>query len=325
MPRRTNVALATSALVSLTLGVGTYQSVDARPATPSAVTSNVTASASSAAPQGTCAPKYTTKKPLFGLNLGGLMSGNWGKVPALRSWINNDNIGSTWKAQTRTTTRKTALVISIRRSPQEVIQGKWDSELNAFFKHAPKKRLVFWNYYHEPETPVRAHEFTPAQFRRAFRHIGRIAAQYCRPNLVPTLVLMGWTADPRSGASVNYAWKSWRDFYPGRHYVSVVAWDPYNSVNAAPRSYGAPRELYRETVVASRHVHKRWAIAETGSARIASDPSGSGRAAWLHRVAKYSRKHDAAFVTYFDQTGIHNDFRLTDTPSANAWRQIMNQ
>lgn len=322
MPRTPNVALAASALVSLTLGVGAINvPVNARPASP--VAASAVAASSSKAPAGTCAPKYHRKKTLFGINTGGLMGNSWGKVPALRTWDNSDTIADAWRSLTRSTGRKTAMVVSIQHSPQSVVAGDWDAQLNAFFKHAPKRRLVFWNYYHEPETGVKAGQFTPRQFKRAFRHISRIAAQYCRPNLVPTLVLMGWTADPDSGKSVGYKWQSWRDFYPGRHYVSVVGWDPYNYATVKPPNYKSPREMFHYCVADARHVGKPWAIAEVGSALVAGD-NGSGRAAWLHRVAKYTRKHDASFVTYFSSVGVVNDFRLTDTPSANAWRQIMN-
>jgi hypothetical protein len=214
------------------------------------------------------------------------------------------------------------MVLSFRYSPQEVIAGQWDNQIAGFFKRAPQRRLVFWNFFHEPEAEVMANQFTPAQFRQAFRHVADIAARYCRPNLIPTLVLMGWTADPRSGPGSSGHWQSWRSFYPGRRYVSVVAWDPYNFATVVPREYRSPRELYHYTVKASRSVHKRWGIAETGSAVIAGD-NGSGRARWLHKVARYSRHHDAAFVTYFNSVGRVNDFRLTDGRSHEAWRQEM--
>jgi hypothetical protein len=316
MPRKPSIAMAVSALVALTLGVGAFYSVDARPAAPEP------ASAASAAAQGGCAPKYRVTRTRLGLNR--FHSQGFGRVPVVRNWDTHGDLASSWSEQTRGLARKTAMVISFRYSPQEVNSGQWDAQINGFFKHAPKHRLVFWNFYHEPETPVKAHEFTPAQFRRAFRHIDRISAKYCRPNLLPTLILQGWTADPHSGSSVNGLWNSWKDFYPGKHYVSVVAWDPYNSATHVPSSYLAPHLLYgHEGLRASHSVHKPWAIAETGSALTPSDSSGNGRAAWLHKVGAYSRRHDAAFVTYFNSAGGGVDFRLLDQPSINAWRAEM--
>jgi hypothetical protein len=313
MPRKPNLALAISVVAALTLGVGAaYVAVDARPASP---VRSATA-ASSGAAQDTCAPKYRVRKTRLGLNRFG--SEGFGRVPVVRNWDTHGELRSSWSEQTRDVPRRTAMVISFRYSPQQVIAGQWDAQINGFFKNAPQRRLVFWNFYHEPETPVKAHEFTPTQFRKAFRHIDRISARYCRPNLLPTLVLQGWTADPHSGASVNGLWDSWKDFYPGRRYVSVVAWDPYNSARAVPSSYVAPRFLYSKTVRASRSVHKAWGMAETGSALVPGD-NGTKRARWLHRVAAYSRKHNAAFVTYFNSAGGGVDFRLLDSHSRNAW------
>jgi hypothetical protein len=308
--------MAVAAFVALTLGVGAFYSVDARPASPES-------SASAAAARTTCAPKHHVKKTLLGLNRFG--SQGFGHVPVVRNWDYNTPgpLSASWAGQTRDVPRKTAMVISFRFPPQQVNAGQWDSQIKGFFKHAPKHRMVFWNYYHEPETPVKAHEFTPYQFRKAFRRIDRLSKPYCRSNLLPTLILQGWTADPHSGS--NGLWHSWKDFYPGKRYVSVVAWDPYNSATHVPRSYAAPRILYRTTVRASRSVHKPWAIAETGSALVPGD-HGQARARWLHKVAKYSRRHHAAFVTYFNSVG-HGaiDFRLLDKASAQAWRQEMSR
>lgn len=315
MPRKPNIALAVSVLASLTLGVGAYHSVEARPASPHASSATTSRSCS--------APKYRSHKALLGVTLSSASA--FGKVPVVRTWDTHGALQDSWGEQTRSLAKNTAMVLSFRNyTPQQVLSGNDDSQIRGFFKNAPRNRTIFWNYYHEPETAVEAHQFTPAQYRRAFRHIAQIAATFCRSNLIPTLVLMGWTADPRSGASVGGDWRTWKDFYPGRKYVSVVAWDPYNSATHVPRSYGKPRDLYHRTVVASRSVGKRWAIAETGSALVAGD-SGSGRAAWLHKVARYSRKHVAAFVTYFNSPGKVNDFRLTDAASKNAWQQEMNR
>jgi hypothetical protein len=318
MPRKSTLAMATSVVIGLTLSTAAYQSVHARQSAPATTSSSVAAASS----RSTCAPKYRAKKTLVGINLSG--SRPFGTVPVVRTWDTHGELRSSWPEQTRGVKRKTAMVISFRYSPQQVLSGQWDSQIRGFFKNAPKKRLIFWNFFHEPETPVMSHEFTPTQFRRAWRHVAGIAAEFCRPNLIPTLVLMGWTADPRSGESSNGGWQSWRSFYPGKRYVSVVAWDPYNFATVVPREYRAPRDLYRASVRASRSVHKRWGIAETGSALVGSD-SGTKRAHWLHRVARYSRHHDAAFVTYFSSPGRVNDFRLTDAPSRRAWSQEMNR
>ena len=325
MPRTSNIAVAMSAAVALTLGTATYGAF-------AAGREGSQESRVPAAQRSCSAPGYHNPTTRLGVNLSTVgvnfqeaakaNRSTFGRLPVVRYWDTHGDLSTAWTQQAGGLKRGTAMVVSFRYSPQEVISGQWDQQISGFFKKAPRKRLIFWNFYHEPEEGVKAGQFTPTQFRQAWRHVAAIAARYCRSNLFPTLVLQGWTADPRSGQ--GQGWQSWKDFYPGRKYTSVVAWDPYNSATHVPSSYGAPSTLYKTTVRASRSVGKRWAIAETGSALVAGD-SGARRAAWLHKVARYSRHHHAAFVTYFNSPGRVNDFRLLDGPSIKAWRSEMHR
>lgn len=239
----------------------------------------------------------------------------FGQLPVLRFWDTHGPLNRVWDWQNEMP-RGTKLVVSFRYSPQSVIAGKHDRQIHGFFHHTPRKRTIFWNYYHEPEAGVQNGEFTARQFRRAFRHIARIAARYCHRHLYPTLVLTGWTVDPRSHLD-------WKDYYPGGRYVSLVAWDPYNSATATPKHYARPADLFGNAVRASRSVHKPWGVAETGSGLVPGD-DGTGRAGWLRDVARYTIRHHARFVIYFNSAdGV--DFRLTDATSRAAWIEQMNR
>lgn len=328
MPRTWSTALAVSVALGLTVGTAAAYSVEPRQASTAPA---VAASTGSGAAGSTCARRYKNTNTKIGVNLSTVRSSGreasadratFRPPRVVRTWDNHRDLASSWSGLTRGLPRRTAMVVSIRHSPQQVIAGQWDDQIAGFFKRAPKHRLIFWDYYHEPEDEVLSGQFTAAQYRQAFRHVADIAARYCRSNLIPTMVLMGWTADPRSGEGSHGAWKSWRSFFPGRSYVSVVAWDPYNYATRVPRNYKSPHDLFHYAVRAARSVGKRWGIAETGSARISGD-KGKGRAHWLHKVARYSRRHNAAFVTYFNSVGRVNDFRLTDQPSWRAWRTEM--
>jgi hypothetical protein len=330
MPRKSSTTLAVTVALGLTVGTAAAYSSQPRPDRVTSAHAAATSSASAGAGSG-CARKYRNSTTKVGVNLSTVrasgrevsaQSATFRPPRVVRMWDNRSDPASAWKGMTRDLPRRTSMVLSIRHSPQEVIAGQWDNQIAAFFKQAPKHRLIFWNYFHEPEDEVQSHQFTTAQYRSAFRHVADIAARYCRHNLVPTLVLKGWTADPRSGKASRGAWKSWKSFFPGKGYVSVVAWDPYNYATVKPHNYKKPREIFRYAVRAARSVGKRWGIAETGSARVSGD-AGKGRAKWLHKVARYSRRHNAAFVTYFNSTGLVNDFRLTDRPSWRAWRTEM--
>jgi len=275
----------------------------------------------------TKAPKWKARaNPRFGISLSYTSSANLGedlgheqqrfgtRIPVLRTWDNgvpephvveqrNEWYGKRW------------LVTSIKIAPSAVLSGDHDAALRRYFAAMPRRSPVFWNYFHEPEDEVKRGEFSAEQYRRAFRHIAGIAASECRGNLYPTLVLMGWTADPASDLD-------WHDLYPGKRYVSVLAWDPYNGAEGYASSYRSPRDIAGAVVRASRSAHRPFGIAETGSVRINGDASGEGRADWLRKMASYFRAQNAVFVTYFQSTN-NGDFELRDEPSLRAWGAAM--
>jgi hypothetical protein len=236
-------------------------------------------------------------------------------IPVVRTWDTGMPRADAWKQRSEWFGQRW-VVTSIKLRPQEVLSGRHDSALRHYFDTAPTKQPIFFSYFHEPEDEVKRGEFTPQQFRQAFRRIIGIAAEACNPNLYPTLVLMSWTAEPASGLD-------WRDYYPGKRFVSVLGWDPYNGANGYASSYRSPQSIFGDVVRASRKAGKPFGVAETGSVRIPGDSSGTGRAAWLRKVDRYLTKKDAAWVTYFQSTN-KGDFELRDAASIAAWREAMN-
>lgn len=216
MPRKSSTTLAVTVALGLTVGTAAAYSSQPRPDRVTSAHAAATSSASAGAGSG-CARKYRNSTTKVGVNLSTVrasgrevsaQSATFRPPRVVRMWDNRSDPASAWKGMTRDLPRRTSMVLSIRHSPQEVIAGQWDNQIAAFFKQAPKHRLIFWNYFHEPEDEVQSHQFTTAQYRSAFRHVADIAARYCRHNLVPTLVLKGWTADPRSGKASRGAWCS---------------------------------------------------------------------------------------------------------------------
>lgn len=266
------------------------------------------------------APRYRRSKTRFGIsvstssmNLPEAMEyqqDTFGRLPAVRIFDPAIPPDNAWERR-RESLRRRLVVNSFRMPPQDVLAGVYDRELRRYFRTAPRKQPIMWSYIHEPEPMIDAGMFTARQYRRAFRRITNIAHRFCRGNLFPTMILTGWTADPDSD-------RDWRDYYAGRRYVSVVAWDPYNSATSRPIEYVAPRRLYRDVVRASRASRKPWGIAETGSMLVSGD-DGQGRARWLRRMGRYFNRKGARFVTYFQSTH-DGDFELRDQPSISAWR-----
>lgn len=277
-----------------------------------------------ASTEGTCpkAPDYRRSGTLFGVSLStsrlslaeslAKQEQNFGHLPVVRTFDPSIPPADAWSRRAPTLGPDRTIVTSFRMPPRDVLAGKYDAQIRAYFREAPQNRILY-SYFHEADAEIaKTGDFTASEFRAAFRHVVDIASSLCRPNLYPTLILTGWTTQSASG-------RHWSDFYPGNRYVSVMSWDPYNGAGTRPTSYPEPSKLYASVLQASEAIGKPWGIAETGSARISGDESGTGRAAWLRKVGQYFADHGATYVTYFQSTR-DGDFELRDDPSINAWR-----
>ncbi|WP_067437824.1 glycoside hydrolase family 26 protein [Nocardioides jensenii] len=267
------------------------------------------------------APAYTQAGTRFGTSLSTSgqtlaesvddVESKFGPVPVVRTFDPTIPPDKAWSRRAPALGNK-MIVASFREAPAEILSGKFDAKIRAWFQEAPDNTILY-SYFHEADAEIaKQGSFTAAQFRAAFRHVVDIAASLCRDNLYPTLILTGWTASESSG-------RDWQDYYPGNNYVSVMSWDPYNSASSAPTRYADPTTLYADVLRESKEVGKPWGIAETGSARISGDASGVQRAAWLTKVGAYFDSKGAKYVTYFQSTR-DQDFELRDQPSIDAWK-----
>jgi hypothetical protein len=204
------------------------------------------------------------------------------------------------------------VVVSFKAPPQQVIAGRHDSRLASWFASVPKNVDVYWAYFHEPENDVQSGSFTPAQFAAAFKRISGLADRAKNPRLRATLILMCWTLNPNSRRDFN-------DYYPGSAAVDVLGWDCYNS-GTKNRRYTPPQEVFSRMISKSRALGKPWGLAETGTAKIAGDSSGTGRAEWLRSMSRYLNEQKPLWVAYYDYQVSGGDFRLLDKPSQDAWR-----
>ena len=209
---------------------------------------------------------------------------------------------------------KRDLVVSFKDSPSKVLSGSDDAYLLAWFKAAPTDREIYWTYFHEPENDVESGSFTPAQYKAAFAHVSDLAKQAGRTDLKATQILMGYTANPKSG-------RNFMDYYAGSDKVDVLAWDSYNHAAANGKGYSTPENVFGQVVAANKSVGKPTAIAETGAPLLAGD-DGTGRAAYLKAAGEYLKANGAEFVTYYDSTQ-GGAYVLDDAPSINAWKSFM--
>ena len=204
--------------------------------------------------------------------------------------------------------------VSFKALPKEILSGRYDATLRTWFRTAPTDRPVWWTYYHEPENDIQRGAFNAADYRAAWKHVVAIADANAPKNLKATLVLMDWSANPKSG-------RDWRDYYAGTTYIDAFGWDSYNSHGGNPTRYWDPAENFGLTVQVSKAAGKPFGFSEWGSTLVPGD-SGSGRAAWMKACARYFESVGAEFVAWFD-TPVKNEYRLFDKPSQNALRDIM--
>lgn len=234
----------------------------------------------------------------------------YGRLGAVRKYYTG--LPAPWSRITRDIGSVTP-VISFKANPRAVVAGRYDAYLRKWFASTPTDRTVYWVYFHEPENDVAAHAFTATQYRAAWAHVHGLAAAAHKPNLRATLTLMCWTLAKGSH-------RDWRDYYAGRRYVDVLAWDCYNKA-IQRNDYGSPAAMFGRAIATSRSAGLPAAFAEMGS-KLARGDSGARRAAWLTDVARYLYAQHAAFVCYFDST-VGGEFRLLDRASILAWRAVV--
>lgn len=211
--------------------------------------------------------------------------------------------GPSWPSRTG----NAPLVISFKLPPRDVIAGRHDAQLAAFFAATP--RPTYWTYWHEPEDDRERGAFSPADYRAAWAHIAAIADASGKP-LRATLILMAWTAKPASH-------RTWTDYYAGPEVIDVLAWDAY-----AQGSGATPEAVYGAARSVSEQAGKPWAIAETGVA--SSQFSPAARQALLTEMSRYLATSNPRpeFVTYFDSDpdapNIQYGWNISRDPAAAA-------
>lgn len=238
---------------------------------------------------------------------------SFGTVPVVRDFY--PGMPPAWNSSRAQLLRDRDVVISFKASPGAILSGQHDAYLRNWFATAPNDQTIYWSYLHEPEVKVKNGQFTPAQYRAAWEHVGELAEESCKPNMHSTLILTAWTIDPRSG-------RDYRDYDAGKDVVEVIAFDPYNALHDPnARTYTSAEDLIGPLAETMEADGRPWGLAELGS-RIVVGDNGSGRAAWLADIADVLIENDASFATYFQTTYKGVNFRLDDAPSRNMWRGL---
>ncbi len=160
------------------------------------------------------------------------LEGDYGRIDMFRAFLQAPP--STWSGYLSLGPRP--MNVSFKALPKDVLAGKHDAALTAWFRSAPTDRPIWWTYYHEPEDNIANGEFTAADYRAAWKHLVEIADANAPKNLKSALVLMDWSLFPNSG-------RNWKDYYPGAAYIDLLGWDSYNSHGPNPLATSPRGEL----------------------------------------------------------------------------------
>jgi hypothetical protein len=209
------------------------------------------------------------------------------------------------------------VVVSFKFNPSDVIAGREDAYMRTWFADAPRDHDIYWSYYHEAEDQIADGTFTAAEYRAAWTHLKGLANDAGNSRLHSTLILMAWSVNPASG-------RNWKDYYAGNSVIDVIGWDVYNT-DDKKGTYTPASTLLNGVIAASGSVGKPWGVAELGSPKMPSDPSGAARADWLASIVTGMQHGHALWAAYFDLNwDATHDYRLRDTASQNVWRSFCN-
>lgn len=214
---------------------------------------------------------------------------------------------------------ETVAQISFKLNARDVLDGKKDEVLTNFFNSLSTSVKIFWTYFHEPEDDIRDGAFTAEEYRLAFDYIINLQKKLNKPNLVPTLCLMGYTLDPVSK-------RNWKDYLPSK--VELISWDSYYKESMGD-SVGLVFDDIREVM---KQIKLPWAVAETAvnkmkkQGNINEPLDVSQRRHWLNLLAKdlSTKTPLPVYVQYFDssppQDATYSSWRISDDSTmVAAW------
>jgi hypothetical protein len=255
--------------------------------------------------------------PLLGSSVGyvGLAqtTAEFGQMPIVRVYYPGLPASNAWTGG-QAGANHSAVIVSFKALPTDILSGADDARLRHFFDTAPAGHPIYYSYYHEPEDNIADREFTLAGYKAAWARVARLAAAAHNPDLHSTLILMEWDLEKASG-------RHWKSYLPGGGIISTLGWDAYpagSATNVNPHP-APPADFMADCIAASKSVGLPYGFAEFGLS------TATGRPAWLTEVGNYLLTSGALFATVFNGTTQYPTLRLTDHASQAAWKRFVAQ
>ncbi len=193
-----------------------------------------------------------------------------------------------------------------------------DAALVSWIKSATRPARFCW--WHERDNDGGDHaarmDFFAKQRHLAdvFRSVPDSKVRFMSPPQTLQWTAMASTSTKQKGDG------DWRLWWPGSG--EGATWDCY--ADSWRPQYPNPETFLRIPLEAAEGTGRPLYVAELGAARVSGDSSGTGRAAWIRDVATLLRERGCVYVAWWNDLGTGGtDFRLTDKPSADAWRAVI--
>lgn len=179
---------------------------------------------------------------------------------------------------------KAVEIVSFKRSPAEVLSGRFDSEFRAFWESIPADgEEHIWCYWHEPEDNIEAGDFTANIYKQATAYLNALSKTYLKPEqkAVHAQIFMAWSIRDGSGRDINeYVERS----------VDAIGWDAYTAADT--------EAIYRRAANVSISFGKRYFIAEAG--KRATGGNEADNAAHVLSASEIAAALGFEYFTYFD-------------------------
>jgi hypothetical protein len=192
-----------------------------------------------------------------------------------------------------------AVIVSFKALPTDILSGADDAALTHFFDTAPTGHSIYYSYYHEPEDNIAAGQFTLADYKAAWARVVKLANAAHNPDLHSTLILMNYDLMKASG-------RDWKSYLPGGGIISTLGWDAY--------PFGTPANFLGLCITASESVGLPYGFPEFGL------PTPVNRPAWITAAGNYLMTSGALFASYFNGSATDTVDQLTDQASQSAWK-----
>jgi hypothetical protein len=240
----------------------------------------------------------------------------FGHLPILREYYTGLPPADAWTTGLQGANRS-AVIVSFKAQPNAILSGADNAALSHFFDTAPTGYPIYYSYYHEPERHIAAGQFTLAAYKAAWARVVALADAAHNPYLHSTLILVTYDFDPA-------AHRDWKNYLPGGHIISVLAWDAYPEFAAEGRfapQLTTPTEFMGQAIAASKSVGLPYGFAEFGL------PTPNGRPAWLTAVGNYLMHSGALFGSMFNSASVSNgEWDVAGDPAAVAvWRHFVTE